>query len=245
MTVAVLHSVDLVETTDLDELAAAIGREHHAVTESLSASLNHAIRTGELLLHAKSLVEFGHWDEWLSDKAIEWNMTIEWARSYMRFARFQDELRAQRIPSAKAARAHLRQRVMPDVRIDPTKRMECDRLKREGWTQAAIAKELGVSQPTVWRWFHPEKELKYRRQRAKTSRAGRAALKKNERSTLAKRVGGDLGEGYALLRQTLDTLERAAAAHTGEARREIRSAMNSLYNAEDSVAKAVKLAVIE
>lgn len=234
-----------VATSELDDLSTEIARQHVLVRQSMADSLNHAIATGELLLRAKAMVEVGHWDEWLSDQALIWDMSIEWARSYMRFARFKDLILAEQLPSVKAARKFLRQSNVQDVRVDPTRRLECDRLHKEGLSQKEIADELGVSAPTIWRWLNPEKEQKYRRLRARNSRAGRSALRAKERSDAAKRVGGDLGEGYGLVRLALDNLERAAAQQTGEARREIRSAMNSLYNAEDATAKAVKLAEID
>jgi len=243
--VALERQSQVLEPVTLNDLAQEIGREHDAVRQSVSDSLTHSIRAGELLLEAKRLVEFGHWDEWLAEQALAWNMSIEWARSYMRFARYQDLILQQQLPSAKAARAYLRSSVVRDVRFDPTLRKECERLYKEGLTQKAISVELGVSQPTIWRWLNPQKELKYRRMRAKTSRQGRSALRAQDRKALAKKVGGDLGEGYSLVRLALDTLERAAVQHTGDTRRDIRSAMNSLYNAEDAVAQAVRKAGTE
>lgn len=53
----------------LDDLAAAIRREHLSAQQALKMSLTHAIRAGELLAEAKRQLGHGRWLPWLATKA--------------------------------------------------------------------------------------------------------------------------------------------------------------------------------
>lgn len=53
----------------LDDLAAAIHREHSHAQEALKMSLAHAIKAGELLTEAKRQLGHGRWLPWLATKA--------------------------------------------------------------------------------------------------------------------------------------------------------------------------------
>lgn len=225
----------------LDDLVREIRDEHRMVVQGLSTAVVHAIRAGELLLEAKTRLPYGAWGEWLSNNTPD--VTVEHARTYMRVARHRDRVLSETPSSLKAARKMLARTSARDVRVDPLARLECARLREEGFRHREIAAELGVSKATVYRWLNPEADERYRRYRAKTTRAGRAALKAQERLRLARSVGGDLGEGYVRLRATLVALQAAVTdpALSGEAVREIRSAMHSLYNAEDALDRAMKL----
>jgi hypothetical protein len=54
------------ERSELQGLATEINSEHAAVEASLRTGLAHALRAGELLIAAKSLVGHGEWLSWLA-----------------------------------------------------------------------------------------------------------------------------------------------------------------------------------
>lgn len=224
----------------LEEIVSAIAREHQLATDAMASSVEHAIAVGDHLLAAKKLVPFGQWEDWLDAHIVEWEMTSQWARSYMRIARYKDDVRKEGLVSIGAARKFLHSGIRRDARYDPILRKECDRLHKEGKGPKEIAVEVGVSKVTVWRWLNPKREAQLREKASRNSRAGKSALKVQERKAAAKKVGGELGEGYTLIRRALDCLEKASPEHALPVRREIRSAMNSLYNAEDAVSRAIK-----
>lgn len=227
-------------TSRLDELVVQIGNEHQSVSATMTAALSHAIRAGELLIEAKEIVPFGQWDKWLAERcATEWNLSLEWARSYMRIARNRELIEDNQIESLAAARRFLTVSGVGDSRVDPVKRTEAVVLRQQGLKQQEIADKLGVSQGTITRWLDPAKEKKYKETYRRTWIAARQALKRETAKRQAREIGGDLGEAYSLLRRCLDSLERAAADHDSDTRREIRSAMHSMYNAEDALNRAL------
>ena len=239
MSLALVETKTDLSSIDLDEIARLIEQGHSLVLTSLSSSIHHAIRTGELLLEARSRVPFGEWEDWFAHNTPD--VTIEHARTYMRVARHRDLILREAPPSLKAATKLLRRTTVSDVRFDKALRVECRRLKNTGLLNREIALEMGVSKATISRWLDPVAEQRYRAARRGSSRAGRLALKAEQRKAAAKAIGGNVAEGYALIRRALDVLERAASETSGDPRSAIRSAMNSLYNAEDQVARAVRL----
>jgi hypothetical protein len=74
----------------LQEISAQINAEHSAAEHSLRASVEHAIRAGELLIEAKRSVLHGSWSDWLQQ-----NLTFSerLAQTYMRIARLPIEKR--------------------------------------------------------------------------------------------------------------------------------------------------------
>lgn len=232
-------AIPALRTLSIEELAAAVEHEHQQIGASVAASIEHAIRAGLLLLEAKSRLPFGDWQDWLALNTP--GVTMEYARIYMRVARNRELVREQMPPSLKAARKMLVKANVRDLRYDPELRTEARRLRKDGLSHKKIATELGCSTATVSRWLNPAAERRYRESRAKTSRTGRLALNQTKRVAAANKVGGDVAEGYALIRRSLDALERASTECSGEARTALRSAMNSLYNAEDAVSRAVKV----
>jgi len=68
---------------DLDHLAVAIREQHEACEAAMSATVQHAIRAGELLAEAKAQVAHGEWLPWLSEN-FDGSRTVAW--TYMRLA---------------------------------------------------------------------------------------------------------------------------------------------------------------
>jgi hypothetical protein len=79
---------------DLTGLAAAINMAHRQAGQALRASLEHALRVGELLIQAKAKVGYGQWLDWLRENC---EVSERLAQKYMQVARDQERLRqAQR-----------------------------------------------------------------------------------------------------------------------------------------------------
>lgn len=77
---------DLVPVTDgqvLDTLAVQIREAHEACEAAITATVQHAIRAGELLNEAKAQVRHGEWLPWLAEN---FDGTRRLASSYMRVA---------------------------------------------------------------------------------------------------------------------------------------------------------------
>jgi len=68
---------------DLDQLAHAIREEHEACEAAMTATVQHAIRCGELLADAKARVKHGEWLPWLAENfdGSAWS-----AQAYMRLS---------------------------------------------------------------------------------------------------------------------------------------------------------------
>lgn len=215
-----------------------VQQEHDLVKSSFQEAVAHAIQAGELLLELRSGIPHGQWTDWLSRRLP--GITIAHATTYMRMARHRELIQSE--PSLNAARRALARADTADTRVDPVMVAECIALRGGGAKYKEIAETLSISIPTVSRILNPKAAKQHRRAQARTSKAARRALRLRERDARAKRVGGDLGKAYSLLRQCLDTLQSVEGSHGGEVAIEVRSAMRSLYNAEDSLDQAMKAA---
>jgi hypothetical protein len=58
---------ELTTTTSADELLPEIVKQHRAASEHVRQAVASAIRVGELLIKAKSLVRRGEWQDWLAN----------------------------------------------------------------------------------------------------------------------------------------------------------------------------------
>lgn len=85
-----------VTITDLGELADSIHIKVEAANHHLKYSARFAIEAGQLLIEAKSLVQHGQWEQWLTDNC---QVAPRTAQAYMRLAKHIPEL-----PDAKAQR---------------------------------------------------------------------------------------------------------------------------------------------
>jgi hypothetical protein len=69
--------------TNLDTLAEGIREEAYLVERSFNDALRHAIKAGQLLIEAKSLVKHGEWMPWVEEQFPGSHST---ANTYMRLA---------------------------------------------------------------------------------------------------------------------------------------------------------------
>jgi hypothetical protein len=77
------------EQLSLDDLAAEIHRELEAADEKYRTAVGHAVRTGDLLIEAKSRLGHGKWMPWLE---ANFEFTPQLAGNYMRLARHADQI---------------------------------------------------------------------------------------------------------------------------------------------------------
>lgn len=71
-------------TIELTQLAAEINAEHLQCLQAIRASLDHALKVGQLLNAAKELVDHGGWLPWIEDNC---EFSERTARAYMRVSR--------------------------------------------------------------------------------------------------------------------------------------------------------------
>ncbi len=79
-------------SNSLTDLAARIKAEHNAVVAAFRHGIEHAIRTGELLLEAKAQLPHGEWGSWLEANC---EISERSASRYMRLARHRSELESK------------------------------------------------------------------------------------------------------------------------------------------------------
>jgi len=72
------------EIIKLKDIATEINAEQIRIVEACRASVQHAIRAGELLIQAKSMIKHGEWCKWLQDNCTFSERT---AQAYMKLAK--------------------------------------------------------------------------------------------------------------------------------------------------------------
>ena len=85
------------EIIELEDIATEINTAHNKVVEACRASVGHAMKAGELLIQAKSMVVHGEWQNWLEDNCTFSERT---SQAYMRLSREYPKLegsKAQRV----------------------------------------------------------------------------------------------------------------------------------------------------
>lgn len=228
-------------TSQTDALATTIREEQALAKEAGVSMIEHAIRAGEALIKAKRLVPRGEWEKWILEQFPDQNFVS--TRGYMRLARNQTEVR--QLQPANMNQAFLLLRDRKNEAYDPDLKEEVERLWATGDfpSMRQLAIHMDVNYARVWRWLNPEKAEAKRQLQRERSKAGRRALRRQEREASVFRHGGPLAQAYTLIRKALQDLQRANEVEKDrDVRREIASAMQSIYNAEDRIVKAVKLA---
>ena len=81
---------DIATTINADDLVPEIVSAHEAVIDHFQQSVACAIKAGELLIQAKSLVRRGEWQDWLANNCPFAETT---AQGYMRLAKLPEENR--------------------------------------------------------------------------------------------------------------------------------------------------------
>jgi transposase len=232
----------------LADLAATANREHALVGEAVVSAFEHACAAGRALSRVRGQLPAGEWRAWLD---VNFDGADETAQAYVRLAIYHDEIPFAQRRTIKTAKAYLAGlpalhnggRPAPPVEAVA----EARRLRGEGLSLRAIAERLGVTVPTAMRWCEPEKSQRKRRherdQRRRKAARAREALRQQELMRLSRKINGPVGKSYQLVRQTAEALHQAwADCDEVEQRKVLTVAQRKLYEAEDLIAKAVRVA---
>lgn len=227
----------------LDALAATANREHELCEKAGASMVEHAIRAGSALNAARESVPSGGWEAWVRR---ECGLSPAQARRYMQLAVHRDAVLRSGADSINQAVQWLADNNQTQIRRSGVaghpewKRDAARKMAQEGTRQVDIARELGVSRPTVCLWVNPEAYRKHRASTARRNRrlrAERAALRERERQQAVKeavrQAGGALAEAYAMAermqdvigqahREATDTEARVALGRAGEHYRKMR-----------------------
>lgn len=216
----VVREVALGEWSE-ERLVEGIRREHGLAEKAAVASLEHAIRVGELLLEMQTRVAPGRWMTWVKEN-LPFDASL--AARYMRWARHREFLYAAGAKSGREAqhllvgvpgdsaavlRFHKSNQVWGDIEV-----AEARRLANEGMSARAIARETGVHPSTVSRYLNPEKALSRRRLRRRRERELRdQARVASERKMYlaAKRTGRPEPRAIDQVREIRDVFRRIEA----------------------------------
>ena len=224
----------------LADLAAAANREHRLAQEADLSFLDHAIRSGHLLLAAQVGMLWGEWGSWLT---LEFNGGSSTASLYMRLATYEDTIRGLGVTSQGSARSCLKELALRRSRdaISMSVRQEACRLARTTErSQQEVAEIFGVSAATISTWLHPERQVKRTRENQRKRRLFAEAWQRQEKDRAARRVGGDLGRAYEFTRKLAEMLDAAATSEANPfSRVAISSALRKLYGVEDEINKAI------
>lgn len=235
-----------------EELENLIRREHVEVTGSLVHAVQHAIRVGQALLITKERIgkDLGQakWHDLLGRVDISTGT----ATRYMRVAAYREHIPPSEMRGIERAAAWVRGlpavtggRGMGGSVYPDGVRDEALRLRRQGLTLLQVTEVLGVSKSAVSDWENPEKaRARQRLQQKHAVRRKRTAeaMKRQERADAVKRVGGAPSEAYSFLRKSMLSLQRAIDESVDpEAKSRLRKAYNSLTDAEDDIARALRV----
>lgn len=153
--------------TSIDELRAVANREHAAtdrarvaIERAASDYLDHAIRAGEALAEIRAQVPEGSWGEWL---AQNFDASAFTARIYIRFAKYQEQLRAEDASDYATALQIIREidaAGRPTPKEDRERRELAQKLADGGASYRELGDEFGVDATTVQRWLKPKARQK-------------------------------------------------------------------------------------
>lgn len=235
----------------LAELLEVISREHALAIEAGENLLTHAIRCGEALIEARTIVPRGQWLKWLGDNRDSLGCHHGSIYRYMRVAHYRIQIEQSGVESINAAQILVRR--APALRNphnwnhpDQRDMDEARRLWTEGdLTKTQISEILGVNRTSIYQWLRDDNSQKRylaaRRKRRATLAAERAILKREAEARRARAVGGGVSEAYSLLRklaQQFDELWREGS--TAEIRAACGDALSHLHKAEDAFTKALR-----
>jgi hypothetical protein len=225
-------------TLTLDELADGARREEEqAIQDGLSA-IRHFIRAGAFLLEARSRFAHGEWIPWLEQN---WDSSITLAQVYMRLARNRELLALEQPRTLSEAQRLISGFTRPQ--LDPRMVERIRELREAGMSFRDIGESVGMHRDTVRRYADP-KVMERDRQRAKRkTKAYHRAVAQERRERDVREAGGEIAKAYALVRKALQACELASGEDQSRERRQaIRSAMASLYGAEDQLVAASRIA---
>lgn len=235
---------------NLKDLATQLNYEHHLVEDALSTAMAHAIRCGEILSEARTLVgQSGNWRDWLNENFDGSHMV---AGYYLRVYEYRDLLAD--CPNVYHARKRLRGMPAIDGRGGPNGKSYPKEIKEEalvlynnGMTRKEIAEIIGIDALTIGRWVdpevlqrHKERNREYQRKLRAERKQKREEAQRRANDREAKRVGGSLAESYSLIHKIETPLALAArAASDPEVKRLLNNAIYHQHKALDAIVEAL------
>lgn len=194
----------------LATLAETANAEHRFTVGAALSAVEHAVRGGEALIEARSIVGAEGWHAWLGKN---FHATHHTASHYMRIAAYHREVREAGITGIFEALRFLAGR--PQLFGGPGERAQQARqLRSAGRTVNEIAAVLGVRSSTVDNYLNPkkaqERSERSRRRRLEAQRALDQQKRDREIKAAARAAGGAIAALYADTERMQDTLGRAS-----------------------------------
>lgn len=224
----------------VSQLKATVLKEHKAAQVAARTTIAHAIRAGEALLQIRdALLLKNEWTDWIEN---EFPLNRSQGYLYMRLAQ-NKHLIPPHVKSLKAA-----DKLMvglptidggpPRKRANDLAKQEAFRWREENVPYKQIAKRLGMSVGSVYRWFNPNYD-KIRQRENRNASADRQARLEGRR--LAVKNDTALSVAYALAERMRDVLGQARReAQTREAKASLERAEEYHHVTRDSVFEALK-----
>ena len=234
-----------VVVSSLSDLTERIQIEHRLVQESLQSGLVHAIRAGDALIEAKSVVPQGDWLVWLTKNV---DVSESAAQIYMRLSKYQEQLPSD--VGVTQARFFLRglPKAAGFTGYSDDIKAEARKLRAtSNMSYVTIAEMLDVSHSIVAIWCdkdyaqrHAMGKRRHAIQRKRERRALFLIEKESRRRNAAKAAGGAIHDAYSHLRLSAEALDKAIdEAKNHDVASSLRDARNRIYAAEDRISQAL------
>lgn len=231
----------------LENLRDRANEEHRLTLEAAKDMITHAITAGEILNEIRERIPWGEWMEWVER---EFSGSVSNANFYRRLALNASLVRTSGVRTLREAERYLVEHAALTTSTPRTgsivkeRRREIITLRQAGKPVEEVAAIVGVSVPTVYNLSRKDWQRRNRRHNLIQKQA-RQALKREQRERQAKKIGGNLGEAYSLLRRTAQVLQNALDQATTKPEREhLGRALDRLHKSEDELGQAIREVVV-
>lgn len=218
---------------NIEELIDKINEEHRYIIPRGPEQLEHAIRCGELLIQARTLVPKGHWVLWLDENVEVFRTT---AFKYIRLAQHKDQIQGKfsGIDPAIDFLAGKRQ-------LTPDEKHEIVALATHK-TFDEVAEMMDVSKSTVSYYVNAKDRNRVKGLQKQRRTRERQALQREQDAKLVRGTAGqELQDAYALLRRSEQRLQQAIDAEKDwHVRRILSEALYFFFKGEDKIVEALK-----
>lgn len=265
MSVALIEPQQVVLPQSLELLAEEANTKYSEMIQHLAGSLQRGIECGLALLQVREILGNckGRHGEGFRPWAAE-NLTFHEGHAWrlMYLAKHREHLPEEMFkpwtdtrgrflnPSAHRAVKYLDTLDLPEFgrRATVTQR---DRyggqvldLRKQGFTMQTIAEVMGISQSSVNRILHPDRQKRDRLLQAKARRETRelrVIRERQDHKRLARKKGGSIANVYSLLRQLAEEMQAAMNnPNTPEEAQALRAGFSFLYRLEDRIGDALR-----
>jgi C4-dicarboxylate-specific signal transduction histidine kinase len=237
--------IAVVEAFSSEATARRIRELESEIRQDLQNAVLRAIECGKLLNEAFAMIPPGEWPYWLENSC---HLNRQSVYEYRRIARYSDYVLESGVPSIRAAMQLLREdnKGLPAYRpslFDLDERI-LEQVRDGSLARREAAEILGCSVTTVANRLDPAARRERVRRHKQKIRQTREAQRQQERDLAVKDAGGDADTLYTFIRQKgFKLLEKAQReAKTSDQRKHLEMAQRRLYEVEDELVKAAKLA---